>query len=130
MGSEEILTEEKVTSVEIQGVLYEVAKTGRGQAEQIASFSRWLSKYAVPVFSGMAENEEERELGTQNYLVNILSNLSADALVELFSIVTGCSKKVADEHFEFGILIDSVLIFWDNQPGIQKLVNRFFSTPT
>jgi len=125
-------SEETKSTVEINGVEYNLVKTGRDQAEQIAKFSAWLSAYAFSALSDVAEKraENEAEVGTENYLTNILSNLSADSLLELFSIVIGCNKKVSEEYFDFGVLVDSVLVFWDKQTGIQKLVNRFFSTTT
>lgn len=122
--TEEIEKTIEVQTVELNGINYLVVKKGIEQANQIAAFSNWLGKYALPSL-----NPEAEQTGvTGNYILNLLSGLSGQALVDLFVIVVGCSKKVADEQFDFGVLVEAVMIFWDNQPGIQRIVNRFFST--
>ena len=117
-------------TVVVDEVTYELVKSGKAQADQVIAFTQWLSKYALPIFQKFSN--PKADLGELSYLdlfSLILNDLNSEALVSLFAVLVGCSQKVAEKHFDIGILVDAASIVWENQPGLQRLVNRFFSTP-
>lgn len=117
------------TVITIAGKEYELVKRGRAQAEQAIKFSHWLTKYALPLFEQFVTPEGDApDLDYVELFSLILDGLSVDALIDLFILLTGCNKKEADEHFEIGILFDAAGVVWDNQPGLRRVVQRFFST--
>ena len=105
---------------------YELIKKGLAQAEQVTNLSKWLATYGLPIFEELSDGDDDTT-NTELFKA-VLNNLSTDALIQLFVLVIGCSKRVAEQEFDIGILVDSILIIWEEQPGLRNLVNRFFST--
>jgi len=105
----------------VGAVEYDLVKKGRAQAEQVGLLSKWLSVYGGAIkVDGALENGLD--------LVKAITGaLSADALLALFVVVTGCTPAEAEEHFDVGILLDSVIIIYENQEHIKKVLSRFFS---
>jgi len=113
--------------VEVGGKEYTVVKTGRAQAEQVVLFTRWLSTYGPSLLEGM----DTENLGDKSGLImitSILGNLTSDALVDLFQVLVGCSKKEAETYFDIGILVEVAMEVYENQAGIRRLLDRFFFT--
>jgi len=121
------MTEEKFT-VMVAGKEYELIKKGIAQAEQVTKISKWLAIHGLPIFESISGSQDELSTNVDMFKA-ILDNLSPEGLVELFSTVVGCTKKVADKEFDIGILVESATIIWEHQPGLRSLINRFFSTP-
>lgn len=118
------MAEETVVTVfEIGGEEYNVVKKGLAQAEQVANLGSWLS-------ANLSEMRlpEGRDLVFTDYLIALLGSLSGRSLVEVFSIVFGCPKKVASEEFDFGLLIEGFMALYAGQTSFKRLVDRFFST--
>jgi hypothetical protein len=113
--------------VEVGGKEYTVIKTGREQAEQVVQFTRWLSMYGPGLIEGLDANNLEGQSGMV-MITSVLGNLTSDALIDLFQVLVGCSKKDAEKYFDVGILVDTALEVYENQPGIRRLLDRFFST--
>lgn len=105
---------------------YELIKKGLAQAEQVTNLSKWLATYGLPIFEELSGGDDDTT-NTELFKA-VLNNLSTDALIQLFVLVIGCSKRIAEQEFDIGILVDSILIIWEEQPGLRNLVNRFFST--
>ncbi len=117
------------TVVILDGKEYPLIKKGKAQADQVIKFTRWLSEYALPIFQGFATPDGSvPDMGYAELIAIILEKLSTEALVELFAVVVGCSSKTANQEFDIGVLIDSATVVWEHQPGLQRIVNRFFST--
>jgi len=109
---------------------YELIKTGRDQAEQLVSFGRWLGKHVFPMFSSISNPDGTvPEMNYQDIFKLIFEGLDVDAVMELFILLVGCTRKEADKHFEIGVLFDSLTVVWENQPGLRRTLERFFSTP-
>lgn len=113
--------------VEVNGKEYSVIKTGREQAEQVVQFTRWLSTYGPGLIDGLDAENLEGQSGLV-MITAVLGNLTSDALVDLFQVLVGCSKKDAEKYFDIGILVDVAIEVYENQPGIRRLLDRFFST--
>ena len=121
---------ESLEFVEVGGKNYRVIKKGREQAQQVVMVSRWLGTYGPGLVAGLQGNDGSFEVESGfSFIGQILENLTSDALVDLFSVLLGCSKKVAEEHFDIGILVDVLVEVYDGQPGIRRVIDRFFSTP-
>ncbi len=114
--------------VDVGGKAYKVVKTGREQAEQVVLLTRWLSAYGPQLLSGIQQDEQLPQASGLDFITGILGKVTSDALVDLFQVLVGCSKKDADKYFDIGILVDVALDVYENQPGIQRLIDRFFST--
>lgn len=123
---EEIEVPTKVTVGEKE---YELDKKGRSQAEQISNLISWLAKYGDNIAEEITDREGNVEVPTNTAQVLIVLNkvVSADALIDLFVVVTGCSEKEADEYFDIVSLIDGVVAVL-SQDRYAKVINRFFST--
>jgi hypothetical protein len=113
--------------VEVGGKEYELVKRGYDQAAQVIQVGKWLTEYGMPVISTL-DVEEEGERSYLDMFAKLFENLEPEALLSLFSVVIGCTQKVSKEYFDIGILIESITILWDNQPGIRSVVQRFFSS--
>lgn len=107
---------------------YQLIKRGKEQADQVILFTQWLTQYALPIFEKFSNPEGSTDLSYIDLLSLLLDKLSSEALVSLFSVLVGCSYKVAEKEFDIGILIEAATVVWDNQPGLQRVVKRFFST--
>lgn len=117
--------------VEVAGRTFELVKTGRGQAEQVVALGKWVNQYGLPALEGMMNEEGEVTFeGGLDLLQGIIGSLTADALLDLFVVILGCSKKFANENFDIALLIDAVFEVYDAQPSLGKVLSRFFSQTT
>lgn len=110
---------------------YKVIKTGRAQAEQVLEIGRWLSKYGVSAVEELKKkNDGKLEFeGGIEFLSAIVDVLTADALLDLFQALVGCTKEEAEEYFDISILVDVVVAIFQTNNSIRRLLERFFSTP-
>ena len=117
--------------VEVADKTFELVKTGREQAEQVVALGKWVNQYGLPALEGMMNEEGEVTFeGGLDLLQGIIGSLTADALIDLFVVILGCSKKFANENFDIAILIDAVFEVYDAQPSLGKVLSRFFSQTT
>lgn len=130
----EIVEEEKSVKepsyVEVGGKNYLIVKTGRAQAEQVILLTKWIAKHGMPALQ-KAQTEQRSattEVNGVQFIIEIIENLDADALIDLFVAAIGCSKEDAEVYFDIAILIDAVILIYNEQPAIKKLLDRFFST--
>ncbi len=114
------------TVFEINGEKYNVIKRGLSQAKQVADATRWLAKYGAPAFRKLADNNFE-SMGGVEIAIAVLSSLDEYALVELFQIVFGCSREIAEQDFDLVLMIDGLVAVYNQSPTIRKLADRFFS---
>ena len=108
---------------------YPLVKKGRAQAKQVEDLLKWLGNYGGQLFDEMTNEEGEVELGTTipELIVDLSKIVSAEALIELYIVVTGCTEEEADENFDIAQLIDVVVEIFEKQESFKKVVNRFFS---
>ncbi len=110
---------------------FELVKSGREQAEQVVSLGKWMNQYGLPALEGMMNEEGEVEFaGGLDLLQDIIKGLTADALIDLYIVVLGCSKKFANEHFDIATLIDAIVEVYEAQPSLGRVLSRFFSQTT
>jgi hypothetical protein len=108
---------------------YYLITRGIKQARQITELTNWLANFGVPVYEGMADKDGNiPQMSTAMFLLKAFQYLDEESLIGLYVLFVGCPKKTAEEHFDFGDLIEVIEFVWDNQPGIKRIVNRFFST--
>ena len=121
--------EEFVTTVEVAGEEYELIKKGAPQADQIRHILKWMSTYLSGIIAEFTNEKGELEFDNIFILFGKVSDVvSTQALLELFSLVVGCSPEVTQEHFDIAILIDAVDVVWNNHPSFARVIKRFFST--
>jgi hypothetical protein len=108
---------------------YPLVKKGRAQAEQVEELLQWLGRYGGKFFDAMTNEEGEVEISTSlPVLIGDIANIvTADALIELYVVVTGCTEEEAEEHFDVAQLIDVTVVVFEKQKSFKKVVNRFFS---
>jgi hypothetical protein len=106
---------------------YQVIKTGRAQAEQVVLISRWISKYGFRALKNISKDGTVEVESGVDFISQIIDNLTADALIELFVALIGCSKEDAEVYFDIAVLIDVLVEVYNNQPAVRKLIDRFFS---
>lgn len=119
--------------VVVGGVEYQVVKTGRAQAEQALGITRWIGKYGIPIIDRLRNDKDEVVIDEgrgMDFLIQILENLTADALIDLFQALVGCSQAAAEVHFDVATLIEVALTVYNEQPSIRRLIERFFSEPS
>lgn len=120
------------TVVIVDGKEFDVVKTGIAQAEQVLDIGRWLAKFGGPVFDAAKDEDEEIKVeditGIFDMVGRALNVLTPEALVDLFALAIGCSKKFSREQFDIAILIEALQIIWDQQPAFRRVVERFFSS--
>lgn len=121
------MTDEKVI-LEIGKKKYDPIKKGRDQAEQSLEFSRWLLAYGTPIAEEVQKNQNTDGISIILIIRKAVEKLSVDSLIELFSLIYGCSTKEAEDYFDIGLLVEGVITVWDNQPGLRRVVNRFLSS--
>lgn len=110
---------------------FNLLRTGRDQAEQVIHIGKWLSQYGLPALQTLADDEGTIQVNSGFELLGaIVDNLSVDALIDLFTLIIGCSTKFANENFDIAILIDAATIMYESQPSFQKVISRFFSPTT
>lgn len=123
------MSDTKEGYVDVGGKQYKVVKTGREHAEQVVLLTRWLGIYGPHLLEGLQTTEDEGiEGGGLGMITQILANVTSDALIDLFQVLTGCSQKDAEKYFDIGILVEVAMDMYENQPGIRRLIDRFFST--
>ncbi len=119
------------STVTVADRTFELVQSGREQAEQVVSLGKWMNQYGLPALEGMMNEEGEIVFeGGLDLLQEIISGLTADALIDLYIVVLGCSKKFANEHFDIAVLIDAIVAVYEAQPSLGKVLSRFFSQTT
>jgi len=109
---------------------YFLFKKGVGQAKQVSDLLNWLGAYGEKLV-GVFSNESGGDITVESLgspwaiITSIGSIVSEAALIDLFIVVTGCSKKEANEHFSINTLIDGVQVLF-SQEEYAKVLNRFF----
>lgn len=125
------------TKVTLGTKSYYLIKSGMDQASQMSELAKWLAKHGMPIFEALTARSEkaaqesekgEKKTSTTDLFMIILDHVTPDALIDLFSVIVGCPRKMSEKYFDIGILMDAAMVVWDNQPGIRRLVGRFFST--
>lgn len=112
----------------INGEAYPLITTGRKQAIQMQGITKWASKYGADILSDLqSQGEANVEVGL-DFLLKMLGHLSADALIDLFQAISGCSKEEAELYFDAAVLIDAGIVVYENHPTVRRLLDRFFST--
>jgi hypothetical protein len=120
--------EDNVSTLEVAGKSFDLVKTGRDQAEQVIQLGKWVNTYGVPALQGMMNDEGEISFSSAfDLLGDVLETLTADALVDLYVLVLGCSKQFANKHFDIGTLIEALALVYESQPSIGRVLSRFFS---
>lgn len=120
----------KSLQIEVSEEVFELLKRGRAQAIQIQEIGKWLAKYGSDLMSIIGSMPEDMEGNlAQNlvYLGELLSSLSADAMIDLFRVALGCTPEFAEENFDVVVLIEAVISIYNEHPTIKRLVDRFFS---
>lgn len=117
--------------VEVNGQQYDVIKTGRAQADQVLRITRWLAKYGVKAFRQTQKDTDKFEISDgMEFITGILESLTSDALVDMFQAIIGCAKEDAELYFDIAVLIEAVVMVYEGQPSVKRLIDRFFSTPS
>ena len=130
---EVVIEEEEIKlpeSVFIGDKEYKLFKTGAGQAKQISDLMNWLGIYGENLVAALVPDSGEeldvKTLGSTWSIITAIGKVaSTDALLELFVVVVGCSKKEANEYFSINTLIDGVQVLL-SQEEYAKVLNRFF----
>lgn len=123
-------SEEEVESlpktVEVGGKEYILFKEGIEQAQQVSDLLNWLGKYGDKLADAFVV--KEGEVGADN-LWGMLSAIgkaaSTEALLDLFVVVIGCTRKDAEKYFSITSLIDGIEVLF-SQEEYNKVLNRFF----
>ena len=119
----------KSTVFEIGGKEFDVVKTGRAQAEQVADLARWVSKYGMSALGDITDKETGIvTIGGMDMFAKLLTALPADALIDMFILIFGCSKAFANRNFDIALLIDAMITVYEENPSFQRLISRFFSS--
>lgn len=108
---------------------YRVIKTGRAQAEQVAHLTRWLSVHGARAIARVQEDANlmgENLSGVESF-VRFLGVLDADAIIDLFIVLTGCTKEEAEVYFDIAIMVDVAIEVYNRQTSLRRLLDRFFS---
>lgn len=108
---------------------YPLVKKGRAQAEQVEELLGWLGKHGGKLFDGLTNEDGEVELSTSivTLIEDVANVITADALLELYEVVTGCTEEEAEEYFDIAQLIDVTVEVVEQQDSFKKVVDRFFS---
>lgn len=110
---------------------YVLIKTGRAQAEQVILLTRWASKHGASAFRQLSEDGVEvTKLGGAELIGSLVGALNADALIDLFTAIVGCSPEISEEHFDIATLVEAAIFVYEGQPAIKRLIDRFFSMPS
>lgn len=117
---------EENTKFVIGGVEYDVVKRGFAQAKQISAATRFLAKHGAPALRKLSDGDFEK-MGGFELIVEVLSSLDENALVELFQLAFGMPRSAAEEEFDINILVDGLTATYNYSPSIRKLIDRFFS---
>jgi len=120
--------EKSVSTIVVGGKEFTLVKVGREQAEQVIQLGKWVNTHGVPAIAQVMN--EEGEISFDNgldLLGDIIEVLTADALIDLFVVILGCSKTFANKHFDIAVLIEAVMLVYENQPSLGRVLGRFFS---
>ena len=125
----EEIKEEKPISVFVGEKEYFFEKKGIDEAEQVSAILGWLGKYGAKLTEEFSDDEGNLSIGGDVFsFLGALGKLATpQALIDLFVVAIGCSRKEAEEYFDIGVLVDGVEILLA-QEKYAKIVNRFFST--
>lgn len=109
---------------------YPVIKVGRAQAEQVVRITRWLSRHGARAIKEMQTdpNVNVAGLGGVEVLGKFVETLDADALIDLFYALIGCSKEEAELYFDIATLIEVAVEVYERQTSVRRLIDRFFSS--
>lgn len=105
---------------------YGLVKRGREQASQIVRLSTWLSKYGSKVMEKLYREDEKKNPTTNELILNMVGVLDEAALLDAFTLITGCTKKEADEEFDIAVLIEAAIETFNQNESFTKVLNRFF----
>lgn len=117
---------EQIETIEVGGKEYRIIKTGRAQAEQVIQLTRWISKYGIPALNSMNTDGIDAENGLA-FITTVVEQLDADALIDLFIVLVGCSEEDAEVYFDVAILIEVAIEVYNRQPALRRIIERFFS---
>ena len=108
---------------------YPLIKKGRAQAEQVEDILQWLGRHGGKLVEEFTNEEGEIEISENiaEMLMDISRVLTADALIELYIVITGCTEEEAEDYFDIAQLIDISIEVFEKQKSFRKVVNRFFS---
>lgn len=112
----------------ISGKEYPLINTGRRQASQVARITKWAGKYGQGIYEALQSQNGagDREAGL-GVLLNILSILDTDAMLDLFTALIGCSEEETELFFDAAALVEAGIVVYEH-PTIKRLLDRFFST--
>lgn len=114
--------------VTVGGEKYAIIKTGRAQAEQVLLLTKWVSKHGLPALEGVSD-----DIDADNgllFITELVEHLTADALIDLFVVLVGCSEEDAEIYFDISILVDVAFEVYNRQPALRRIIERFFSAPS
>lgn len=112
----------------VDGKEYELIKKGRAQADQVIDLGKWISAYGLPAASLLFDDQGNISFENGFDLISkVINVLDSDALIGLFSVIVGCSKKVSEKAFDAADLIDYTIYVYENQPSLKRVISRFFS---
>lgn len=114
------------TVFEIGGEKFNVVKKGIAQARQLAGVSRWLAQYGTPAFRKLTEGDFNSMAGMEIAVV-VLGAIDESGLLDLFQIVFGCNREIAEAEFDISLTIDGLVALYNGSPTIKKIADRFFS---
>ena len=116
--------------IKIEGQQFNLVKKGYSQAVQLTQVGTWLSKYGLSIATKVTEFQSENENANGTMVIlKVLESLTPEALIDLFKVAIGCDHDFAMENYDTGTLVDAVIVIYNNQPAIQKAINRFFLQP-
>lgn len=104
---------------------YNVVKKGVAQAEQVTRLGAWLAQYGMQAYRAVNASDDNKQ-GIEIVGV-ILQQFTPGALIELFSLVFGCTTETAEAEFDIAMLVDGCASIYENSASIKRLVARFFS---
>lgn len=120
---------EQLDYVEVGEKKYAVIKIGRAQAEQVLLVTKWIAKHGIPAFQ--KARTDGKDFTSENaiaFISDIVEYLTADALIDLFTAMVGCSKEESELYFDISILVEVVIEVYNRQPAVRRLLDRFFFT--
>jgi len=127
MSTEQVVYVEN-ESIFIDGNEYPLITRGRRQAIQMQGLTRWAAKYGGSIYSELQkQGNSDAEAGVE-FLANILTLLTADAMIDLFHAITGCTAEEAELYFDAAVLIEAGIVVYEKHPTVRSLIDRFFST--
>lgn len=112
----------------VNGERYGLITSGRQQAIQMQGLTKWAAKYGAGILEDLQEQGSDDDEAGLEFLVKLLGHLSADALIDLFQAISGCTTEEAELYFDAAVLIDAGIVVYENHPTVRRLLDRFFST--